>query len=259
MVTFRQWLLGFKQLLPKEWDLAGRVVLPGLVDAHTHLDKSYVPTHNQSGTLLEAIDLWRAYKGKRTKADIQATVRRALQTAIANGVTAMRSHVDVESTGDLATVEVILEIKEEVRDQITLQLVALGYANGTTEQRDTIDNALRMGMDFVGGAPALCVDPQAEIDAAFVLAEKYGKPLTCTLTKPKIRNRIASPISRRKQPHMGYRGRLRRDIVVRWPLLTQAQLIGLWIKWLKHNSLSSRSHPAISYSWGARCTQHRAA
>lgn len=160
-----------------EWDLDGRLVLPGLVDAHTHLDKSYAPTHNQSGTLLEAIDVWRAYKGSRSKADVAQTVRHALQTAIANGVTAMRSHVDVEATGDLRTVETILAIREELRGQIDLQLVALGYAGGTAEQRTTIRAALDLGLDYVGGAPALTDDPNADIDAAFALAEATGKTL----------------------------------------------------------------------------------
>jgi len=160
-----------------EWDLGGRVVLPGLVDAHTHLDKTYFPLHNQSGTLLEAIEVWRAHKRTRTKTQIQATVRRALQTAVANGVTAMRSHVDVEAKSDLATVEVILGVREEWSARIDLQLVALGYPGGTTENRAVMQSALAMGVDIVGGVPALTSDPQAEIDAAFALAEAFGKPL----------------------------------------------------------------------------------
>ncbi|HRW04557.1 MAG TPA: amidohydrolase family protein [Caldilineaceae bacterium] len=161
----------------QEWDLAGRVVLPGLVDAHTHLDKSYFPMPNQSGTLLEAIDLWRAHKGSRTRADIAKTVRQALRTAIANGITAMRSHIDVEANGDLATVETVLAIREEFRDQLDLQLVALGYPGGTREQRQTMRTALDLGLDLVGGAPALTADPHVEIDACFALAEATGKPL----------------------------------------------------------------------------------
>lgn len=160
----------------QEWDLAGRVVIPGLVDAHTHLDKSYVPTHNQSGTLLEAIAVWRQYKVTRTKADIERTVRRALETAIANGVTAMRSHVDVEATTDLQTVETILQVREAFRDQIDLQLVALGYATNPASQA-TMRSALALGVDLVGGAPALTPDPAAELDGLFALAEASGKGL----------------------------------------------------------------------------------
>ncbi|MBX3015624.1 MAG: amidohydrolase family protein [Caldilineaceae bacterium] len=161
----------------QEWDLAGRVVLPGLVDAHTHLDKTYFPQQNQSGTLLEAIELWRASKRSRSKAEIQATVRRALETAIANGITAMRSHVDVEATSDLTTIETLLELRAEWAERIDLQLVALGYPGGTTENRTVMHSAMAMGIDIVGGVPALTADPHAEIDAAFALAEKFGKPL----------------------------------------------------------------------------------
>lgn len=161
----------------QEWDLAGRVVIPGLVDAHTHLDKSYFPLHNQSGTLLEAIEVWRANKRNRSKAQIQATVRRALQTAIANGITAMRSHIDVEATSDLTTVEIILALREEWAGLIDLQLVALGYPGGSAENQAALRSALALGMDFVGGVPALTPDPQAEIAATFALAEEVGKPI----------------------------------------------------------------------------------
>ncbi len=161
----------------QEWDLQGRVVLPGLVDAHTHLDKSYFPIANHSGTLLEAIAVWRASKRSRTRAQIETTVERALQTALANGVTAMRSHIDVEATSDLTTVETILALREAWRPYLDLQLVALGYPGGTAENRAVFRSALEMGLDIVGGVPALTADPRAEIDAAFALAAAFGKPV----------------------------------------------------------------------------------
>ncbi len=161
----------------QEWDLQGRVVLPGLVDAHTHLDKSYFPITNHSGTLREAIAVWRASKRTRTRAEIETTVERSLQTAIANGVTAMRSHIDVEATSDLSTVETILAIRQTWQPHLDLQLVALGYPGGTRENRAGLRRALAMGIDIVGGVPALTADPQAEIDAVFSLAEEFGKPI----------------------------------------------------------------------------------
>lgn len=161
----------------QEWHLEGRVVLPGLVDAHTHLDKTYFPLHNQSGTLLEAIEVWCANKRTRTKAAIQTTVRRALQTAVANGITAMRAHVDVDATSDLATMETMLAIREEWADLIDLQLVALGHPGGTAEHIALLQSTLALGADLIGGVPALTPDPQAEIDGAFVLAEAFGKPI----------------------------------------------------------------------------------
>ena len=102
----------------QRWELGGRVVLPGLVEPHVHLDKTYLNSSgsfpNHSGTLLEAIDVWLAVKQQRSAADVQNAVRRALRAAIANGVTAVRSHVDTEEPSDLQTLAAILEVREEL-------------------------------------------------------------------------------------------------------------------------------------------------
>ena len=52
------------------WDLDGRVVLPGLIDAHTHLDKTYLNVQNLSGTLHEAIEQWGMAKATRSREQI---------------------------------------------------------------------------------------------------------------------------------------------------------------------------------------------
>lgn len=161
----------------QEWDLAGRVVLPGLVDAHTHLDKTYSTIENKSGTLQEAIQVWQRIKEGQTHADVQARARHALQVAIANGVTAMRSHIDISKSGQLVALEALLELRKEMRDLIDLQLVALGWAGGGTENRAMMEQALMMGADFIGGAPALSSQPQHDIDVAFAIAQKLGKPI----------------------------------------------------------------------------------
>ncbi|MEZ4861886.1 MAG: amidohydrolase family protein [Caldilineaceae bacterium] len=159
------------------WDLEGRVVLPGLVDAHTHLDKSHLPAPNQSGTLREAITVWQQLKKTRPRVTLQQSVRRAIQSALANGVTAMRSHIDIVEASDLQTLETILEVREEMRACLDLQLVALGPAAVQGVMFAPMTNALALGVDHIGGAPALTDEPQAQIDAAFVLAERTGKAL----------------------------------------------------------------------------------
>jgi cytosine/creatinine deaminase len=159
------------------WDLESRVVLPGLVDLHTHLDKTFLTAPNLSGTLLEAIEIWRQVKLSRTYADFQMAARRALQSAIANGVTAMRSHVDTEHETDLVAVEALLDLRQQMRHQIDLQLVALGFPGNTAENDRTMATALEMGVDLVGAAPAITPDPTATIDAVFALAERFGRPI----------------------------------------------------------------------------------
>lgn len=161
----------------QHWDLQGRVVLPGLVDAHTHLNTTYTTIENQSGTLLEAIEVWRRVKQGRTYADIQATARKALQTAVANGVTAMRSHINIENSGKFVALEALLDLREQMRGVIDLQLVALAWSGGGLENRETMEQALMMGADLVGSVPALFTDPHHDIDVAFAIAERFGKPI----------------------------------------------------------------------------------
>ena len=165
----------------QRWELDRRVVLPGLVDIHVHLDKTYLNSSgsfpNRSGTLLEAIDIWRAAKQQRGRADVQTAVRRALRAAIANGVTAMRSHVDTEEPSDLETLAAILEVRAEFRHAIDLQIVALGFAGMSPVIDRTMADALALGADRVGGAPALTPDPQASLNTIFALAERTGKPI----------------------------------------------------------------------------------
>ena len=168
---------GLTEKADHEWDLAGRVVLPGLIDIHTHLDKTYFSIPNQSGTLFEAIDVWRANKHHDMRNRVLTNARRGLETAIAKGTTAIRSHVDMEREGDLVTLEALLEVKEQFRHSIDLQIVVLGAAGRDRAADELFAEALRLDVDFVGGAPAIYHNAYEQLDAAFALAQKTGKPL----------------------------------------------------------------------------------
>lgn len=161
----------------QSWDLQGRVLLPGLVDAHTHLDKTYTTIENRSGTLSEAIEMWRRIMPGRTCDDVHATASKAIYNAIANGVTSMRSHVDIGDSRNLVALEALNALRAETRDMIDLQLVALGTCAGSPQHREAMEGAVRQGADMIGGAPSLRSDPESEIDAALNLAEQYSKPV----------------------------------------------------------------------------------
>ena len=151
-------------------DLAGKVVLPGLVEAHTHLDKTFSSIENQSRTLREAMDMWRRIKTSRTLYEVQEAVERALALASQHGVTALRSHIDLVNVGDLALHEMLVSLGKIYRDQIDLQWVALGNPGGGPQTLKLMRTALKMGVGYIGGAPALTENPQTSIDAALDLA-----------------------------------------------------------------------------------------
>src|SRR6266480_4618820 len=138
-------------------DADGYLLSPPFVDAHFHIDStlSYgLPRVNRSGTLLEGIALWGELKPMLTQ---EALVERAFaycDWAVAKGLLAIRSHVDICDPRLLA-VEALLHVRERVKPYLDLQLVAFPQ-DGLLRSPGALDNlkrALAMGVDVVGGIP----------------------------------------------------------------------------------------------------------
>ena len=138
-------------------DAAGDLVSPPFVDPHFHLDAtlSYgTPRINASGTLLEGISLWGEL---REQATVEEMVDRALtycDWAVSMGLLAIRSHVDT-TPDHLNTVTAMLEVKEQVKPYLDLQLVAFpqdGLWRAPNGEANLL-RALDMGVEVVGGIP----------------------------------------------------------------------------------------------------------
>ncbi|USE78103.1 amidohydrolase family protein [Cupriavidus gilardii] len=165
-------------------DAAGQLVSPPFVDAHFHLDSTLshgLPRVNQSGTLLEGIALWGELKPQLTQ---QALVERALaycDWAVARGLLAIRSHVDVCDPRLLA-VEALLHVREQVRPYLDLQLVAFPQ-DGVLRSPGALGNlkrALDMGVQVVGGIPHFertMADGAASVRLLCELAAERGVPV----------------------------------------------------------------------------------
>src|SRR5260370_34310086 len=142
---------------PEEIDAAGSLVTAPFVDAHFHMDTtlSYgLPRVNASGTLLEGIAVWGELKPELTQ---EALVERALaycDWAVAKGLLAIRSHVDICDPRLLA-VEALLHVREKVKPYLDLQLVAFPQ-DGVLRSAGALDNlkrALAMGVEGICGIP----------------------------------------------------------------------------------------------------------
>lgn len=141
----------------QEIDAAGHLVSPPFVDAHFHMDSTLSygqPRVNQSGTLLEGIALWGELKPHLTQDAIIERALRYCDWAVAKGLLAIRSHVDVCDPRLLA-VEALLHVKQQVKSYLDLQLVAFPQdgvlrSPGALAQ---LQRALDMGVDVVGGIP----------------------------------------------------------------------------------------------------------
>ena len=168
----------------REIDATDRLASPPFVDSHFHMDSTLSygqPRVNASGTLLEGIELWGELKPHLTVENIKARAMQLCHWAIARGTLAIRSHVDV-SDDHLLAVNALIEVREEIKPYIDLQLVAFpqdGYfrypANAANLRR-----ALDLGVDVVGGIPHFertMEQGAASIKALCELAAERGLPV----------------------------------------------------------------------------------
>ncbi|HEY4143833.1 amidohydrolase family protein [Pinirhizobacter sp.] len=141
----------------EEIDARGRLVSAPFVDAHFHMDATLslgLPRMNISGTLLEGIALWGELKPMLT---VDALIERAMaycDMAVAQGIGAIRSHVDV-CDDRLLAVDALLEVRKRVAPYLDLQLVAFPQ-DGLLRSPNAKENLLRAldrGVDVVGGIP----------------------------------------------------------------------------------------------------------
>src|SRR5260221_3543994 len=103
-------------------DAKGRLVSPPFVDCHFHMDATLslgLPRLNQSGTLLEGIALWGELKPLLTQEAIAERALAYCDWAVAKGLLAIRSHVDICDPRLLA-VDALLEVKKKVKPYLDL-------------------------------------------------------------------------------------------------------------------------------------------
>ena len=163
-------------------DGSGSLLSPPFVDAHFHMDSTLtygMPRVNRSGTLLEGIALWGELKPTLLQ---EAIVERALaycDWAVARGLLAIRSHVDV-SDARLLAVEALLDVRERVKPYLDLQLVAFPQ-DGVLRSPGALANlrrALALGVDVVGGIPHFertMADGAASVQLLCELAADEGR------------------------------------------------------------------------------------
>jgi cytosine/creatinine deaminase len=162
-------------------DVSGRLVLPGLVEAHCHLDKTlfggqWVP-HAAGDALTDRIDTERRRRGELGLPNVDNIVA-LLERMVAAGTSYVRSHTDIDPALGLSGVEAVRAAARRLDGRITVEQVAFPQygilANpGTAE---LLDEALAAGVSTVGGLdPAgFDRDPVRSLDVVFGLAERYG-------------------------------------------------------------------------------------
>lgn len=159
----------------------GRVLIPGLVESHIHLDKALIADRepNKSGTLKEAIQVTAKLKPTFTEEDVYNRAKQALEMIIRRGATTVRTHSEFDPAQGFTGFKMILKLKEEYKDMIDMQVVAFPQegifkAPGTEKM---MYEAMEMGADVVGGIPYNDAPANEHIDLIFDIAKKYDKDI----------------------------------------------------------------------------------
>lgn len=157
-------------------DVAGRLVSPGFVETHIHLDKSCILDRCRAdrGDLDEAISEVAKAKRAFTPEDVYQRARRTLEKCIANGTTHMRTQLEVDPGIGLRGLEGVLPLVEEYRWAIDIEICIFpqeGLLNnpGTDE---LMLEALKKGGSVVGAAPYTDSDAHGQIDRIFEIARE---------------------------------------------------------------------------------------
>lgn len=162
-------------------DAAERLCVAGFVEPHIHLDKALINEDvrpNVSGTLEEAIEIIWERKRAYTVEEIAERAGRVIRSALANGVTRIRSHVDIDNIGGLRPLEGVAEARRRHSDVMDVQIVAFPQ-EGILKNKGTEElmwQAMEAGADVVGGMPFNEKHPQdsaRHISIAFEIAKKF--------------------------------------------------------------------------------------
>lgn len=171
------------EAMPVE-DGRGAILWPGLIDAHTHLDKTCWGMgwheNNRAAILRERIDFERENRLDLGMDPHRQSMRHAIGL-IAHGSSHIRSHVDIDPTHGLRLVEGVQATRDKLKGLIDIEIVAFPQSGvmvmpGTVE---LLDEALANGCEVLGGIDPCGIDrdPKGQLDILFELACKHGVPI----------------------------------------------------------------------------------
>ncbi|NEO86939.1 MAG: cytosine deaminase [Spirulina sp. SIO3F2] len=157
-------------------------ISPPFVESHIHLDSALTigqPRWNESGTLFEGIEIWRDRKQNLSFEDVQARAIATLKCQAEQGVLFVRTHADV-SEASLIALKALLAVREQVKDWLTLQVVAFPQDGlwRRLENLDLMQEAIQLGADAIGGIPHYELtreDGVASVEKIFELAQKHER------------------------------------------------------------------------------------
>ena len=161
----------------EEIEIGGRLVSPGLIESHIHLDKSRIldrctASPNRGSDHMKRVS---AVKSAFTVEDVYHRARATLEQCLVNGITHMRTHVEVDPNVGLRSFEALQQLAQDYRWAIDLELCVFAQEGwtGIPEADANLVEGLRRGAAVIGGAPSYDSDRAGQINRVFQLAREF--------------------------------------------------------------------------------------
>jgi len=193
----------------------GALLLPGLVEGHTHLDKTLwgMPWYrNEVGpNLTDRIENERAFR-HASGHDAAAQSLVLAKAFLALGTTRLRTHVDVDTQAGLRHLEGTLRTREALRELQQIQIVAFPQSGllGRPGTAELLDRSLALGADVLGGLDPCAIDgdPVRSLDVLFGIADRHQRPLDIHLHEPGAMGAFSLDLILQRAQALGMQGKV---------------------------------------------------
>ncbi|WP_027730775.1 amidohydrolase family protein [Variovorax paradoxus] len=193
----------------------GALLLPGLVEGHTHLDKTLWGMdwyRNEVGTkLIDKIENERAFR-HASGHDAAAQSLVLAKAFLARGTTRLRTHVDVDTQAGLRHLEGTLRTRQALSEVLQIQVVAFPQSGllGRPGTAELLGQALARGADVLGGLDPCAIDgdPVRSLDVLFGIADRHQRPLDIHLHEPGAMGAFSLELILQRTEALGMQGKV---------------------------------------------------
>lgn len=162
-------------------DAKGNLVLPSFVDTHMHLDKAFLGEWESSvsGMYTNEVEKLKGLKKRFTISDVRNRSVKAIELAVLNGLTYIRTNVDVDTACGLTGLQGVLQAKQEMADVADVEIAAFPSQGILSDpgSEELLWKSMEMGADVVGGIPRLEADDSdsnRHTDIVFEIAKRFS-------------------------------------------------------------------------------------
>jgi len=171
--------------------LTGKMVIPGLIDGHIHLDKTFLGLswrpHRAGPSVPERIAAEKAGRAELALA-VEERAKRFLAREASLGTVALRSHVDIDPDSGLDHLHQVMAARDAFAGVVDVQLVAFPQSGILIAPgvADLLDAALSEGADLIGGIDPDGIegDMDGHLDLIFALADRHAVGIDIHLHDP---------------------------------------------------------------------------